>query len=180
MSKATYAKRGVSKQGATDRGAVTHRKAESTKGNPTLSSGTHTDIQVVLITADRDDARAVRKALVGACDASFHLRWLSEIPEDFEWIGKSGETVLLLDLRLPDVGGIGVLDTLLLAIPHVPVLVFGSAEDEALAGLAVQRGAQDFLSRLIRVLGDLVDRRPHGPDPTVGGRSTEARCTGRA
>lgn len=147
MPKATHAKSGVSKQGATDRGVVTHRKAESAKGNPGLSRSIHTDIHVVLITGDRDGARAVRKALVGACGASFHLRWLSQFPEDVEWIGKSEETVLLLDLRLPDVGGIGVLDTLLLAIPHVPILVFGSADDEDLAGLAVQRGAQDFLCR---------------------------------
>jgi diguanylate cyclase (GGDEF)-like protein/PAS domain S-box-containing protein len=147
MSNVTHAKSGVSKQGTTDREAVTHRKAESTKGNPRLSSRTDTDIHVVLITADRDDARAVRKVLVGACGASFHFRWLSLFPEDLGWIGKSGETVVLLDLRLPDVGGIGVLDTLLPAIPHVPILVFGSAEDADLAGLAVQRGAQDFLSR---------------------------------
>ena len=64
----------------------------------------------------------------------------------------------LVDLSLPDSSGLGVIDTVLLALPEVPVVVLTGAEDEALALQAVERGAQDYL----------VKRRV---DPEVLGRS---------
>jgi len=64
----------------------------------------------------------------------------------------------LVDLSLPDSSGLGVIDTLLLALPAVPVVILTGAEDEELALQAVERGAQDYL----------VKRRV---DPEVLGRS---------
>jgi serine phosphatase RsbU (regulator of sigma subunit)/anti-sigma regulatory factor (Ser/Thr protein kinase)/FixJ family two-component response regulator len=64
----------------------------------------------------------------------------------------------LVDLSLPDASGLGVIDTVLLALPDVPVVVLTGAEDEQLALQAVERGAQDYL----------VKRRV---DPEVLGRS---------
>jgi serine phosphatase RsbU (regulator of sigma subunit)/DNA-binding NarL/FixJ family response regulator len=65
---------------------------------------------------------------------------------------------VLADLSLPDASGIRVLDTVLTAMPAVPVVVLTGAEDEELALRAVERGAQDYL----------VKRRV---DPEVLGRS---------
>jgi serine phosphatase RsbU (regulator of sigma subunit)/FixJ family two-component response regulator len=65
---------------------------------------------------------------------------------------------VLVDLSLPDASGIGVVDTVLTAMPAVPVVVLTGAEDEQLALQAVERGAQDYL----------VKRRV---DPEVLGRS---------
>src|SRR4051812_6709651 len=64
----------------------------------------------------------------------------------------------LVDLSLPDASGLGVVDSVLVTMPEVPVVVLTGAEDEQLALQAVERGAQDYL----------VKRRV---DPEVLGRS---------
>lgn len=121
---------------------------------------------VLLIAVDPGYARAVGEALTGERAASFEARWLSRIPEDLTWLGDGKTSVILLDLLLPDVRGIGALDRLLAAAPHVPVLVLADAGDENLARQAVQRGAQDYLLRnhvdsysLPRALRYVIDRR---------------------
>jgi serine phosphatase RsbU (regulator of sigma subunit)/anti-sigma regulatory factor (Ser/Thr protein kinase)/DNA-binding NarL/FixJ family response regulator len=64
----------------------------------------------------------------------------------------------LVDLSLPDASGMTVIESVLVAMPEVPVVVLTGAEDEQLALQAVERGAQDYL----------VKRRV---DPEVLGRS---------
>jgi len=105
------------------------------------------DTHVLLITADADNARAVGQALAGERDAAFHLECMSTLPADLGWLRHGKTTVVLLDLLLPDVRGIGALDSLLAAAPQIPVLVFGGEGDEVLGRQAVQRGAQDYLPR---------------------------------
>jgi DNA-binding NtrC family response regulator len=51
----------------------------------------------------------------------------------------------LVDLSLPDANGLGVIDSVIDAMPEVPVVVLSGAEDEALALRAVEHGAQDYL-----------------------------------
>ena len=64
----------------------------------------------------------------------------------------------LVDLSLPDAAGMRVIDTVIEAMPDLPLVVLTGAEDEQLALQAVERGAQDYL----------VKRRV---DPEVLGRS---------
>jgi diguanylate cyclase (GGDEF)-like protein/PAS domain S-box-containing protein len=103
------------------------------------------DINVLLITASLDHARSVKKALAGNHGGSFHVQCISRLPDDLGHLRDGAATVLLLDLLLPDVRGIGALDRLLAAAPQIPILVFGSVSDEQLGRQAVQRGAQDYL-----------------------------------
>lgn len=123
------------------------------------------DINVLLIAADSGDARAVEAALSRGGDVSFRVRCVSRLPQDLGSLGDGGTNVVLLDLHLPDVKGIGALDQLLAAAPQIPVLVFSGAGDEDLARQAVQRGAQDFLLKdhldsyaLPRALRNAIDR----------------------
>jgi len=125
----------------------------------------HMDINVLLVAADPGDVRAVEAALSRGGDVSFRLRCVSQLPQDLESLGDGGTTVVLLDLHLPDVKGIGALDRLLAAAPQVPVLVFCGAGDEDLARQAVRRGAQDYLLKthldsysLPRALRNVIDR----------------------
>ncbi len=124
------------------------------------------DVDVLLATADPAQAGAIEAALARDRGASFHVRWVNRLPEDIAWLGNGTVDVVLLDLLLPDVEGIGALDTLLEAGPHVPILVFTSAGDEDLARQAVQRGAQDYLMSnhldsysLPRALRNVIDRK---------------------
>lgn len=104
-------------------------------------------VNLLLITASPDDERAVGEALGAEGDAAFRIQCIARLPDDLGWLRESGTTVVLLDLLLPDVEGIGALDRLHAAVPHVPILVFGDVGDEDLARQALQRGALDFLPR---------------------------------
>ena len=132
-----------------------------------INSGTpRMDINVLLIAADPDDAHVIEEALAGDRGVSFHVESVSKLPEHLRSLGDGATTVVLLDLLLPDVGGIGALDSLLAAAPHVPILVFTGAGNEDLARQAVQRGAQDYLLKhhldsysLPRALRNVIDRK---------------------
>ncbi|MBA3776447.1 MAG: diguanylate cyclase [Betaproteobacteria bacterium] len=144
------------------------KPAKSQKTNASLSIGTalrRKEINVLLITADPDDARAVEAVLASEPDGLFRVQWLSHLSEGLQRLcGKMD--VVLLDLRLPDVSGIGALDSLLAAAPHIPILVVGGKDDEDLARQAVQQGAQDYLLKnhldsysLPRALCNVIDRK---------------------
>jgi len=124
------------------------------------------DIDVLLLAAGADDARTVGKALAGARGVSFRLKCANRLRDGLRLLRDGATRVVLLDLRLPDVRGIGALDTLLAAAPHVPVLALAGERDEDLARQAVQRGAQDYLLRnhlddytLPRALRNVIDRK---------------------
>jgi diguanylate cyclase (GGDEF)-like protein len=124
------------------------------------------DINVLLVAADPDDAWSVGHLLAGERGAAFHLHWVTRLPEDLRSLEIGEATIVLLDLLMPDVDGIGALDRLMQAAPQVPVLVFSDAGDEDLARQAVQRGAQDYLPRsrldaysLPRALRNAIDRK---------------------
>jgi DNA-binding NarL/FixJ family response regulator len=73
------------------------------------------------------------------------------------WVGTTGAesaptllrtrdiAAVLVDLFLPDSLGIETFDQILRAAPQIPILILTAAEDEEVAKLAVQRGAQDYL-----------------------------------
>ena len=138
------------------------------------------DINVLLIDASPDDARIVERSLAAVYGISFHLQWIDKLPEvklpgdklpgdrpeDLASFAHGTTDVVLLDLLLPDVLGIGTLDRLLAAAPRIPVLVICDAGDEDLAMQAVQRGAQDYLLKnhldsysLPRALRNAIDRK---------------------
>jgi diguanylate cyclase (GGDEF)-like protein/PAS domain S-box-containing protein len=60
---------------------------------------------------------------------------------------EAGEQIaaIVVDLYLPDSQGIDTLDSLVRESPYVPILVLSHLRDVAIARLAVQRGAQDYL-----------------------------------
>lgn len=62
-----------------------------------------------------------------------------------ERAGTPGIAAVLVDLFLPDSQGIETFDRLILAAPGIPILVLSASQDENIARLAVQRGAQDYL-----------------------------------
>lgn len=121
---------------------------------------------LLLITANPRDERAVGEALGAEGDAAFRVQCIARLPQDLGWLRESGITVVLLDLLLPDVRGVGALDSLLAAAPRIPVLVFGSEGEAVLGRQAVQRGALDFLPRshldsysLPRALRNVIERK---------------------
>ncbi len=154
----------------TIRSAGSHRQEEGAKAAlpsaPRRSAAPRATINVLLVATDPDDAQVVGKVLAGERGVSFNLQWVNRLPEALGSLGLGATMVVLLDLLLPDVEGMGALDRLLQAAPHIPIMVYSGAGDEDLARQAVQRGAQDYLLRshldsysLPRALRNAIDRK---------------------
>jgi diguanylate cyclase (GGDEF)-like protein/PAS domain S-box-containing protein len=103
---------------------------------------------LLLILADAAEAKAVRRSLVESGDGPFNVEWVSSCGDAIKRLGNQGGeeiAAVVVDLFLPDSEGIRTLDQLLSASPHIPILVLTHLQDEDVAKLAVQRGAQDYL-----------------------------------
>ena len=126
---------------------------------------------ILLIQDDPSDANAVREALINSSDGPFTVVWVRRCSEGVERLTGEGErgtdsiTAVLVDLLLPDSHGIETFDRLFRAAPRIPILVLSAAQDEHVAKLAVQHGAQDYLLKghldsylLSKALGSMVGR----------------------
>ena len=102
---------------------------------------------VLLIEDDPADARVIREALSAEIDSPFRVEWVTLLSAGLERLTKEGVDVVMLDLSLPDVHGIEAFDEVFLVAPDTLILVLSGLTDEEVARQAVQRGAQDYLSK---------------------------------
>jgi diguanylate cyclase (GGDEF)-like protein/PAS domain S-box-containing protein len=125
---------------------------------------------ILLIQDDPTDAQVVRDALNG----TFQVEWVRRCSEGLERLARDGKQgkqgtdgigAVLVDLFLPDSHGIETFDRLFRATPQIPILILSGSQDEDIAKLAVQRGAQDYLLKgrldsylLPKALGNMVER----------------------
>jgi diguanylate cyclase (GGDEF)-like protein/PAS domain S-box-containing protein len=125
---------------------------------------------ILLIQDDPADAKAVRDSLNG----SFRVEWVRRCSEGLERLAREGRqekqradgiAAVLIDLFLPDSQGIETFDRLFDSAPQIPILVLTAAQDEDVAKLAMQHGAQDYLLKsglegylLPKALGSMVER----------------------
>ena len=106
---------------------------------------------ILLIQDDPSDATAIREALLNSSDGPFKSNGLDDAPRVWSFWPSTGRhrtdhiSAVLVDLVLPDSHGIETFDRLFLAAPEIPFLVLCASQDEDVAKLAVQRGAQDYL-----------------------------------
>ena len=102
---------------------------------------------ILLIQNDPIDIKAVRIALNG----SFQVEWVGSCSAAVERLAQERKQrtvsleAVLVDLVLPDCHGIETFDRIVHIVPQIPILVLSAAQDEEVAKLAVQRGAQDYL-----------------------------------
>jgi diguanylate cyclase (GGDEF)-like protein/PAS domain S-box-containing protein len=109
---------------------------------------------VLLIQNDSAEANAVRDALANSSDGSFRVTWVRDCSEGLNALAQAKAqaplsvdryAAVLVDLSLPDSSGIETFDRLFLAAPQIPILILAAVQDEGIAKLAVQRGAQEYL-----------------------------------
>jgi diguanylate cyclase (GGDEF)-like protein/PAS domain S-box-containing protein len=133
---------------------------------------------ILLIQDDPVDAHAVRDALLSSSDGPFQVDWVRSCAEGLNRLAQAGKqdehrshgvAAVLVDLFLPDSRGIETFDRLFQAAPQIPILVLIASDDEAIARLAVQHGAQDFLLKgrldnywLPKALRSMVERAANG------------------
>jgi diguanylate cyclase (GGDEF)-like protein/PAS domain S-box-containing protein len=126
---------------------------------------------ILLIQDDSADAKRVQEALAHSSVAPFRVDWVRRCAEGLNRLaagekpGGGGIAAILVDLCLPDCQGIEALNLLLREAPHIPILVLSTPQEEEIAKLAVQRGAQDYLLKtrvdsywLPKALGSMFER----------------------
>ncbi len=94
-------------------------------------------------------ARSVREALLGS-SGPLRIDWVRRCSKGLERLNGKGKQkyaidAVIVDLFLPDSQGIETFDRLFNAAPDIPILILSTPQDEDVAKLAVQRGAQDYL-----------------------------------
>jgi diguanylate cyclase (GGDEF)-like protein/PAS domain S-box-containing protein len=121
---------------------------------------------VLLIQEDWRDASSVQEALTRSSDGAFHVEWVRLCFEGLRRLAERSKprnrppdaiAAVLVDLFLPDSRGIDTFERLFRVAPELPILVLSASEDEDVAKLAVQRGAQDYLLKT-RLDGSLLPR----------------------
>ncbi|MBI3537270.1 MAG: response regulator [Chloroflexi bacterium] len=102
-------------------------------------------IKILLVEDNPGDARLLREMLAEAASVQFVLTHVERWHAALERLQQERFDAVLLDLMLPDSGGIETFATLHHLAPRVPIVVLTSLNDETLALQAVRDGAQDYL-----------------------------------
>src|SRR6267154_1894479 len=104
-------------------------------------------LKILLIENDADSTRHIKDLLRQGRGAEFELTSVAELESGLARLADTRFDLVLMDLLLPDGGGLGNINRLQAEAPRVPVIVLGHLDDEAVALEAVHEGAQDYLVR---------------------------------
>lgn len=111
-------------------------------------------------------ARLIESLLDGFDRYRFDLVHVEKLDDALRRIRDTEFDIVLLDLSLPDSGGLATLETVYQAAPELPIILLTNTDAEEITLKAVQYGAQDFLVKgqfngqlLMRVIWYAVDRK---------------------
>ena len=123
-------------------------------------------IKALLVEDNPGDSRLIREMLAEARGVTFELKHVDRLQAALEQLAEEGIDVVLLDLGLPDSGGLETLSKTYAQAPKVPVVVLTGLHDETLGAQAVNKGAQDYLvkgqidgSLLVRAICYAIERK---------------------
>ena len=111
---------------------------------------------VLVVDGDRADFERVARLLREAGD-DFELHQVTSLTSVAQRLGGDPFDVILLDLNLPDSNGLETYSSLRGISPDVPVVILTHTKHSSLGEEAVERGAQDFLTKE-NVTGELLAR----------------------
>src|ERR1700678_3282030 len=99
---------------------------------------------VLLIEDNAGDARLLREILNEQGSEITELAHVQCMIDAEKYLAEHTVDIILLDLGLPDAQGLEAVQRAHAAAPRVPVVVLTGMDDESLATLALQEGAQDY------------------------------------
>lgn len=102
---------------------------------------------ILVVSNSLADVDSIKRALLAAHDGPYQVAWVDRLSSALERLKGADVDAILVDLLLPDCGGIETFDQLFAAAPQVPILTLSPEDDESLAQEAVQRGAQGYLTK---------------------------------
>lgn len=103
-------------------------------------------INVLLIEDNPGDARLVQEALSEEQNGPrYVLEWQQDMSSGLKRLDQDRFDVLLLDLGLPESGGLNTFLTISRLFQYIPIIVSTGLDDELLADQALAAGAQDYI-----------------------------------
>lgn len=102
-------------------------------------------IRLLLVEDNPGDARLFAEMIKEARAFKFELLHRTSIDSALICVAEGCPDMIVLDLGLPDVGGIEAVRKVQLAAPSTPLVVLTGFDDEAAAVEALHAGAQDYL-----------------------------------
>ncbi|MGH7890263.1 MAG: PAS domain S-box protein, partial [Thermodesulfobacteriota bacterium] len=123
-------------------------------------------IQLLLIEDDPKYADLVRIILSRGKNIHFDLDWRDSLSKGLQRLAEGGIELVLLDLQLPDSGGIETFVKAYKQVSNIPIIVLTGNDDETMAVKSVHMGAQDYLIKaninndsLIRSIRYAIERK---------------------
>jgi signal transduction histidine kinase len=109
-------------------------------------------IDVLLVEDNPGDVRLIREMLLTAEDVRFVVKVKHSLTEALDFFGEdsrstTGLSIVLLDLSLPDSWGMDTILALRKKAFDLPIVVLTGFDDQQQGILAMQAGAQDYLSK---------------------------------
>lgn len=142
-------------------------------------------IRILLVEDSPGDARLFAETIKEARAFQFELVHRDTIDTALAFLAEATPDMIVLDLGLPDGGGVDAIHKVQRAAATVPLVVLTGLDDEAAAVQALHAGAQDYLikgqmntSLLIRALRYAFER--HGMQMALRKESTIDELTGLA
>lgn len=142
-------------------------------------------IRLLLVEDSPGDARLFAETIKEARAFQFELVHRDTIDTALAFLALATPDMIVLDLGLPDGGGVDAIQKVQRAAPNVPLVVLTGLDDEAAAIQALHAGAQDYLikgqmstSLLVRALRYAFER--HGMQMALRKESTIDELTGLA
>jgi len=124
------------------------------------------NISILLIEDNLGDARILEEMLKDSGEVSWCLNHVSSVKEGWDRLENETIHVILLDLMLPESGGIETFKRIYSHAPDTPIIVMTGLNDEELATSAVRQGAQDYLVKgqvdgnlLVRAIRYAIERK---------------------
>ncbi len=102
-------------------------------------------VKVLLVEDDPRDTELLREMLSDKALGIFEVTQVERLGEAVAYLATHPVDIILLDLGLPDALGLDTVRRAHAAAPNVPLVVLTGSTDRAMAVLALQEGAQDYL-----------------------------------
>jgi two-component system sensor histidine kinase UhpB len=113
--------------------------------------------QILLIEDNPGDVRLIQELLKEDSRFTYETHSVKRLVEGMDYHAKHKPDIILLDLSLPDSQGFDTFTKLNASAPNTPIVILTGLIDDALAIIAVQAGAQDYLIKG-QVNGDMLTR----------------------
>ncbi|TLD40376.1 MAG: diguanylate cyclase/phosphodiesterase (GGDEF & EAL domains) with PAS/PAC sensor(s) [Candidatus Jettenia ecosi] len=143
-------------------------------------------IRVLLIDDNSDEVRLIQEILKEDDTVKFELEHASQFLVGLEYLKEKRFDVLLLDLNVPDNGGLHKLSQVRTQSPKLPIVVLTGFIDEVIGAKVVQAGAQDYLIKeevnsklLVRSIRYAIERKRVEEELRAVNESLECRVAER-